>query len=116
MKFICLAVTCFMLSFISNGQEQNTSIGKPDPNKKIQKVKAACGQCMLGMTGKGCNLAVQIKNKTYLVEGTGINDHGDEHAKDGFCNKVRKAEVQGEVVEKKYKVTYFKLTDTENKN
>ena len=71
---------------------------------------------MFGLTGKGCSLAVQIKGKTYLVEGTGINDHGDEHAKDGFCNKVRKAEVQGSIVEKKYKATYFKLIDPDNKN
>jgi hypothetical protein len=111
MKSFCLVIFCLLFAFISNSQEQKTSVSKPDPDKKIQKVKAACGQCMFGMTGDGCTLAVRIKNKTYFVEGTGVDDHGDAHAKDGFCNKVKKADVQGEIKDNKFWATYFKLVD-----
>ena len=54
----------------------------------------------------------RIKGKAYFVDGTHINDHGDAHAKQGFCNSIRKAEVQGELIDERFKVTYFKLIDT----
>ena len=44
-----------------------------------------------------CNLAIQINDKAYDVTGTGIDDHGDAHAKDGFCNAVRVAKVSGKI-------------------
>ena len=113
MKSICIVICCLLVTFISNGQEKNAAISKLNPTLKVQKVKTACGQCMFGMAGKGCTLAVRIKNKTYFVEGTDINDHGDAHSNVGFCNKVRNAEVQGEIIDKKYRVTYFKLIDLE---
>lgn len=72
-------------------------------------VETACGECQFKLTGKGCDLAVRIDGKAYFVDGTDIDSHGDAHAKDGFCNAVRKAEVQGEIVNNRYKVTYFKL-------
>ena len=39
----------------------------------------------------------QINEKAYNVKGTHIDDHGDSHAKDGFCNAVRVAKVSGKV-------------------
>jgi len=44
-----------------------------------------------------------------------IDSHGDAHAKDGFCNSIRKAEVQGEIINDRFKVTYFKLLKAEAK-
>lgn len=82
---------------------------KPDPKKKILIVEAACGECRFKMKGEGCDLAVKINGKTYFVNGTDIDSHGDAHAKDGFCNAVRKAEVQGEIVNNRFVATYFKL-------
>ena len=82
---------------------------KPDPNKKIQVVEAACGECKLGLEGKSCDLAVRIDGKAYFVDGTDIDSHGDAHAKDGFCNAIRKAEVQGEIVNNRFMVSYFRL-------
>ncbi|MEI9943503.1 MAG: DUF6370 family protein [Chitinophagaceae bacterium] len=82
---------------------------KPDPAKKLQVVETACGECRFGLKGKSCDLAVRINGKAYFVDGTDIDSHGDAHAKDGFCNSVRKAEVQGEVLNDRFKVTYFKL-------
>lgn len=77
---------------------------------KTQIVEASCGQCQFGMTSKkGCDLAVRIEGKSYFVEGTNLNDHGDAHAKDGFCSAIRKAEVSGEIVNDKYVATSFKL-------
>ena len=78
--------------------------------QKTQIVEAACGQCLFGMKDKkGCDLAVRIDGKTYFVEGTDINKHGDAHAEDGFCSAVRKAEVVGEVKDNKFVVSQFKL-------
>ena len=73
-------------------------------------VDAACGQCMFEMTEKkGCDLAVKIDGKTCFVEGTGIDDHGDAHAPEGFCNAIRKAEVSGMVKDNKFLATQFRL-------
>ncbi|MGL2966636.1 DUF6370 family protein [Flavobacterium sp. XGLA_31] len=76
---------------------------------KIQTVEVSCGQCQFGMKAKGCDLAVRIDGKTYFVDGTKIDEHGDAHAEDGFCSAIRKAEVIGEVKNNRFVVTYFKL-------
>ena len=61
-------------------------------------ILASCGLCNFGMKEKKmCNLAIQINDKAYDVTGTGIDDHGDAHAKDGFCNAVRVAKVSGKI-------------------
>lgn len=52
---------------------------------------------------------MRINGKALFVDGTDIDSHGDAHAKDGFCEAVRKAEVQGEITGNRFKVTYFKL-------
>ncbi|GAB3322984.1 hypothetical protein GCM10027511_31490 [Hymenobacter humi] len=72
-------------------------------------VEAACGQCRLGLPSKGCDLAVRVAGRAYFVSGTGIDSHGDAHAKDGFCNAIRQARVQGKVVDNKFNATYFQL-------
>lgn len=72
-------------------------------------VDASCGQCQFGLKGKGCNLAVRINGRAHFVDGSDIDSHGDAHADDGFCKKIRKAKVQGEVVDNRFKSTYFEL-------
>lgn len=87
-------------------------IGQPvfSQKKEAKIVEVACGQCQFKMKQKkGCDLAVRIEGKSYFVEGSKIDDHGDAHAQDGFCNAVRKAEVVGEVKEDKFFVTFFQL-------
>lgn len=76
---------------------------------KTMVVEASCGECQFGMKGKDCDLAVRIDGKAYFVDGTSIDDHGDAHAADGFCEAIRKAEVQGEIVNGRFVATYFKL-------
>lgn len=78
--------------------------------QKPQVVEVSCGQCQFGMQSKkGCDLAVRIDGKTYFVDGTKLDEHGDAHAEDGFCNAIRKAEVVGEIKDDKFVVSYFKL-------
>lgn len=72
-------------------------------------VEASCGQCNFGLTGQGCDLAVRVDGKAYYVDGTGIDDHGDAHAEDGFCEAVRKAKVVGEVKGGRFKAERFEL-------
>lgn len=91
-------------------QLNEISINEPMPGK-MQIVEAACGQCLLGLPGKGCDLAVRINGKSYFVDGTDIDSHGDAHAKDGFCEAIRKAEVRGGIKDDRFKATYFKLID-----
>lgn len=76
---------------------------------KNQIVEASCGECNFGLKGKSCDLAIRINNKSYFVDGTSIDKHGDAHAKDGFCEKIRQAEVTGKIVNGRFKATSFKL-------
>lgn len=77
--------------------------------EKPQIVETACGECQFGMKGKSCDLAVRIDGKPYFVDGTTIDEHGDAHAEDGFCNKIRKATVAGKVENGRFKATSFTL-------
>ena len=61
------------------------------------------------MKGHGCDLAVRIDGKSYFVEGTHIDKHGDAHAEDGFCQTIRKAEVIGTIKDTVFVVSHFKL-------
>lgn len=94
---------------LAQGQTKEVNIAIPDSTKKIQTVETSCGLCQFGMKSKDCSLAVRIDGKSYFVDGTSIDDHGDAHGKDGFCEAIRKAEVQGEIVNNRFKATYFKL-------
>jgi len=80
---------------------------------KKQVVEASCGQCQFGIKSiKGCDLAVRIDHKAYFIDGAKIDDHGDAHAKDGFCSAIRQAEVTGEIVNNRFVATSFKLLPT----
>ena len=101
--FLTLGVTA------TNAQEK-----KQEQKPKI--VEASCGQCQFGMKEKGgCDLAVRIDGKSYFVDGTDINKHGDAHAEDGFCSTIRKAEVVGEIKGNRFVVRSFQLLPIEEK-
>ena len=72
-------------------------------------VEASCGQCQLGLPGNGCDLAIRIDGKSYFVDGIGIDDHGDAHADDGFCNAIRTANVTGQIIDERFVASSFEL-------
>jgi len=116
MRTFLSSIICLLFIISAFGQKSDPKVSTPDPNKKVQVVETACGECQFKLTGNGCDLAVRIDGKAYFVDGTDIDSHGDAHAKDGFCKAVRKAEVQGNLVNDRFKVTYFKLLkDAEKK-
>jgi len=74
-------------------------------------VLASCGMCNFGMKGqKECSLAIKIDEMVYSVNGTKIDEHGNSHAKDGFCNAVRVADVNGKIVDGNFETESFVLT------
>ncbi len=109
MKVLFLFAFSTLLCFTSFSQDSTKNKLVLDKNKPVLTLETACGTCMFKMKGSGCLLAVKQEGKTYFVTGTDIDDHGDAHDKDGFCNAVRKAKVQGSVVGDKFVVTYFEL-------
>lgn len=100
----------FMLTILtlSLAAQKKSSAGS---SSDTMVVEASCGQCKFGMKTKSrsCDLAVRIDGKSYFVDGTSIDDHGDAHDNDGFCNSIRKAEVQGKIIKNRFQATYFKL-------
>jgi len=73
-------------------------------------VQASCGMCNFSMKSqKECNLAIQIGDKSYLVQGTKMSKLGDPHAKDGMCNAVRVANVAGNVKNDVFLADSFEL-------
>jgi hypothetical protein len=92
----------FLLSFTIQAQDKKTT-------ENAQIVEVSCGECNFGLKGKSCDLAVRIDGNAYFVDGTHIDDHGDSHAKDGFCETIRKAEVTGKIVDNRFLVTSFTL-------
>ncbi len=107
MKKILTILALSLSTFTLNAQTHKTQ----DPSKPIQFVEAACGKCQFGLKSKTCDLAVRINGKSYFVDGVHIDSLGDAHAKDGMCNVIRKADVQGVVVNNRFKASYFLLGD-----
>lgn len=114
MKLLILGAF-FALSFSANAQTATPVKQESAKAETKQIVEAACGECQFKMPGKGCDLAVRIDGKGYFVDGTKIDQHGDAHDSDGFCNAIRKAEVTGTIVNERFVATSFKLLPVEKK-
>lgn len=101
MKHIFFICTLFLIVSCRNDKE------------KKQVVELSCGQCQFDMTTQdGCDLAVRIDGKSYFVDGADIDQFGDAHDEHtGFCEVIRKAEVEGEVVDNRFKATSVKLLE-----
>ena len=115
MKQFILAVSFVISTTATFAQTNSIDTVKIIANKQVQIVETACGQCKFGLPGKTCDLAVRIQGKAYFVDGTNIDSHGDAHGKNGFCNAISKAEVTGDIVNDRFKVTSFKLIPAVNK-
>ena len=119
MKHYSIGLTTLIL-FISSVTVIMGSTGANDNYQYSMRidliVDTACGMCQFGMDDeKGCVLAVEINSEFYYVEGTNIDDHGDAHAQDGFCNSIRKARVKGVIKGEKYYLENFKLFELNDK-
>ncbi len=109
MKSVLCCLMSLFLFTAANAQEKTNKKLVFNPKSPVYEVDATCGTCMFNMEGKGCHLAIKFKGKNYFVDGTGIDNHGDAHDKEGFCNAIKKAKVQGSVVKDRFLVTYFEL-------
>lgn len=109
MKYILFILISIAANSNCFAQTNTSKTNLIDSTKAVKIVEVSCGQCQFKMAGKGCNLAVRIKGKSYFVDGTTIDEHGDAHADDGFCKAIRKAEVQGKIVKNRFVVSYFKM-------
>lgn len=105
----------FFVVFLTGCQQQANEV-KPLQQKTTTEqggqelvVEAACGQCLFELPGEGCDLAVRIDGESFYVDGTGIDDHGDSHSEDGFCNAIRRARVKGRVENGRFVAIAFKL-------
>ncbi|QYS88292.1 DUF6370 family protein [Flavobacterium davisii] len=94
-----------LLTFNLSAQEKKRDI-------KDVEVETSCGLCQFGTKDKNCTLSIRYQNKVYNVIGTTIDDHGDAHANDGFCNTIRKAKVSGTLKEGIFLVQKFNLVPT----
>lgn len=74
-------------------------------------VEASCGECQLGMPGDGCHLAIRLEGKTFWVDGSGIDDHGDAHGESGLCNRIRQARITGLLANGRFVAEEFELLD-----
>lgn len=94
----------------TEGDSSKDKSGEPENVEFTDRiVELSCGQCKLGLEGKGCDLAVRIEGKSYFVDGSGIDDHGDAHADDGLCNCIRKAKVTGQIQDGRFVATSIKI-------
>ena len=114
MKSLLVALVCSFLGLGAMAQTGEDGLA-PNPDKVLQNVDVSCGKCKLGLPGKGCDMAVRIDKKSYYVDGADMDNYGDAHAHDGMCNAIRNAQVQGEVVDGRFKVSYIKLLPIEEK-
>ena len=70
-----------------------------------QTVEAGCGSCIFNMQGvEGCELAVRIDGKPYLVTGADVDAHGS-----GLCRAAKEAKAVGKIEGDKFVATSFEL-------
>lgn len=104
-SFILFLGVCFL----SSSAFSQTTGSKTNVVKEIQVAEVSCGKCKFGMDARTCSMAIRLDGKTYFVDGVSMDDYGDAHAHDGMCNAIRKAEVEGELADSRYKATSIKL-------
>jgi hypothetical protein len=97
--------TCFAQQAATNGIKKNVT----DSSKKIFEAEASCGSCKLNMKGKGCFLAIRFNGNNYYAQGAGIDDYGDAHHQEGFCNAIRKVFVSGNIKGDSININYLKV-------
>tara|TARA_B100001059_G_scaffold165481_1_gene165074 strand:+ start:991 stop:1323 length:333 start_codon:yes stop_codon:yes gene_type:complete len=108
MKKVLLICTLLILA-CKKVKKISTNELKYSAEMELIEAEASCGICMFNMNGESCELAVKINDEKYYVKGADIDSFGDAHSDVGFCNAIRKVEIQGEFISNKFLLTYFKL-------
>ena len=67
----------------------------PANNRIEGNVLMSCGMCNFINGDNDCALAIKVGPKILKVRGVNIDDHGDSHASDGYCNVIKKTYVEG---------------------
>lgn len=109
-----LLISFFALSSFSQSNEA-TAISTTDVVTAPEVMEVSCGKCKFGLPGKSCDLAIRIKDKAYYVDGVSIDALGDAHGHDGLCNVIRKANVEGKLVDNRFVATSVTLLPMEEK-
>jgi hypothetical protein len=101
----------FLVALIGCDSVPTHGVVEKDNGRRIDDavVEAGCGQCVLGQPGNGCDLAIRFEGAVYFVDGTSIDDHGDAHAEDGFCQAIRQARVSGRIENGRFHAESFEL-------
>ena len=87
-----LRIVWFLVLSVAAGCSHNTAIRAPDQQLAgaAHSIEAGCAMCIYQMPGiEECVLAVRWDDRDWLVDGSGIDDHGDAHAPDGLCLVAR---------------------------
>jgi hypothetical protein len=66
-------------------------------------VLISCGMCNFMNGDNNCAIAIKVGRDVLSLKDVGIDDHGDSHAKDGYCNVIKKVYVEGRVRGKTFK-------------
>ena len=66
-------------------------------------VLISCGMCNFMNGDNDCALTIKVGQSVLSLKDVGIDDHGDSHAKDGYCNVIKKVYVEGRVRGKTFK-------------
>ena len=74
----------------------------PRNNYVEGNVLISCGMCNFMNGDNDCALAIKVGSKVFSVKGVGIDDHGDSHARDGYCNVIKKVYVAGRIRGKRF--------------
>ena len=109
-----LVAVAALFVFVGCNSQTPTPINAPTKLVDSQilvdrEVEASCGECQFKMEGKSCDLAIRVDGKTYFVDGSSIDDHGDAHGDDGMCQCVRKAKVSGTIENGRFTSTKFEV-------
>ena len=67
----------------------------PYNNRVEGNVLVSCGMGTFMNGDNDCALAIKVGPRILKVRGVGIDDHGDSHDSDGYCNVIKKTYVEG---------------------
>ena len=104
-----IASTTLLFAACSQDHSSHSPASADSPSSRLtaaaQTLETGCAGCVFGMQGaEGCQLAVKVDSKPYLV--TGVEMPGHES---GLCDHSRMAEVTGRLEGERFVATSFHL-------